>query len=64
MVLLLLAVLMKGNGSGSRSEAPFFFSLQRSWLLPFLQWCCSGMGEVGGIKTTIPGSRGGAQIIY
>jgi hypothetical protein len=45
MVLLLLAVLMKGNGSGSRSEAPFFFSLQRSWLLPFLQWCCSGMGE-------------------
>jgi len=45
MVLLLLAVLMKGNGSGSRSEAPFFFSLLRSWLLPFLQWCCSGMGE-------------------
>jgi hypothetical protein len=55
MVLLLLAVLMKGNGSGSRIEAPFFFSLLRSWLLPFLQWCCSGMGEAEK-KTTIPGS--------
>jgi len=51
-------VLMKRNGSGSRSEAQFFFSLQRCCCCFFFQWCCSGREKQVSKKTKIPSSVG------
>jgi len=54
-------VLMKRNGSGSRSEAQFFFSLQRCCCCLFflvVLWCCSRREKQVSKKTTIPSSVG------
>ena len=51
-------MLMKRNGSGSRSEAQFFFSLQRCCCCFFFQWCCSGREKQVSKKTKIPSSVG------
>ena len=52
---------MKRNGSGSRSEAQFFFSLQRCYccfFFPVVLWCCSGREKQVSKKTKIPSSVG------